>query len=378
MAARPFNFSAGPAILPVSVTERASEAVRELKTNAHADDGEGIGLSLLELSHRGGPYTEVHDAAESLVHEVLGVPDTHQVMFLQGGASMQFAMVPLHFKNLGKTLAYVDTGAWSKKAIREAKLQGEVAVIAGSGDAGYDHIPAVPAADAYKDAAYVHITSNNTIHGTEYREFPALEGGVPLIVDASSNIGNKEMEWDRVGIAYAGAQKNLGPSGLTVLIIRREILEHDVEASVPHFFRYITHVGKNPSRYNTPNTFATLVLKLMLEWMRDQGGPKALAERNAKKSSTLYDCIDASSLFTGTAQTDSRSTMNVTFVLGGAPQDKRDEMTKRFIAEAKASGLDALKGHRSVGGCRASIYNAFPQEGVDALVAFMQEFERKA
>lgn len=378
MAARPFNFSAGPAILPVSVTERAAEAVRELKTNAHADDGEGIGLSLLELSHRGGPYTEVHDAAVSLVHSVLGVPNTHQVIFLQGGASMQFAMVPMHFRNTGKTLAYVDTGAWSKKAIREAKLQGEVAVLAGSADTGYDRIPALPSADAYADSAYVHITSNNTIHGTEFKEFPALEGGVPLVVDCSSNIGSKEMEWNRVGIGYAGAQKNLGPSGLTLLIVDKALLEHEVDASVPHFFRYVTHVGNNPSRYNTPNTFATLVLKLMLEWLRDEGGPKAIAQTNARKAKTLYDCIDASALFSGTAQADSRSTMNVTFVLDGAPEDKREEMTKRFIAEATAAGLDSLKGHRSVGGCRASIYNAFPQEGVDALVAFMQEFEKKA
>ncbi|NVB39073.1 3-phosphoserine/phosphohydroxythreonine transaminase [Pseudenhygromyxa sp. WMMC2535] len=380
MAATPiYNFSAGPAILPPEVFERAAEAVRELRADGHAPGAPGIGLSLLEISHRSKPFAAVHEAAIALSHEVLGIPDTHEVLLLQGGASLQFAMVPLNFATPGAKLCYADTGAWSSKAIKESREIAaggrghETVVVSSAKQSGYDHIPALPALPA--DATYLHLTSNNTIYGTEYATMPEVD--VPLVVDASSDIGSRPMGLERAAIGYAGAQKNLGPSGVTLVWIDRSWLEREVPAGVPNILRYKTHADAG-GLFNTPNTFGVLVLELVLEWVKAHGGVEAMAARNMAKADALYAALDGSSLYVPHARADSRSRMNVTWTLGGAPEAEREALTKRFLSEAAAAGLDGLKGHRSVGGCRASIYNAFPVEGVTKLVDFMAEFERKA
>ena len=376
---RIFNFSPGPAILPAEVLERAAAAVGELRGNGHADDGQGIGLSLLEISHRSPAFAEIHGAAIELVHEVLGIPASHEVLLLQGGASLQFAMVPLNFATADRTACYVDTGSWSSKAIKESRtlaaVRGhETAVVASSAASGHNHVPELPG-ELPANASYLHLTSNNTIFGTELDALPELE--VPIVVDASSNIGSRDFGLARAALGYAGAQKNLGPSGVTLVWIDREWLAREVPEGVPLFLRYRTHADKG-GLYNTPNTFGVLVLKLTLEWLREQGGVAAMAARNQGKADELYGCLDASQLFVGHAQPGSRSRMNVTWTLGGAPEAERDALTKRFLSEAEARGLSGIKGHRSVGGCRASIYNAFPPEGVTALREFMVEFERRA
>lgn len=373
-ASRIFNFSAGPAILPPEVLERAAAAVRELEV-----DGRGIGLSLLEISHRSPEYDSVHNAAIELVHEVLGVPRSCDVLLLQGGASLQFAMVPLNFARKGEVACYVDTGSWSSNAIKESKAIAEVrghetAVVASSKQSNYDHIPAMPSTLPER-TSYVHVTSNNTIYGTEYDQLPSFDA--PVIVDASSNIGSRPMGLERATLGYAGAQKNLGPSGVTLVWFDREWAKQDTPAGVPVFLRYRSHVDKG-GMYNTPNTFGALVLKLTLEWVRNNGGVAGMAVRNQQKADLLYALLDESSLFVPHAKPGSRSRMNVTWTLGGAPEDQRDALTKRFVKESEAAGFSGLKGHRSVGGCRASIYNAFPLEGVTALCEFMREFERKA
>ena len=371
------NFSAGPAILPPIVFERAAEAVRELHGDGHAPQAPGIGMSLLEISHRSPPYEAVTFGAEALCHEVLEIPRTHQVLFLQGGASLQFAMVPMNLRREGAPACYIDTGAWSAKAIAESQLLGETRVVASSEASGHDHIPAMPDPDTYAGASYLHITTNNTIFGTEYAEIPAAAGGVPLVIDCSSHVGSRPMALDRVALGFAGAQKNLGPSGITLVFIRKDLLALPPVGVVPRYLRYATH-AKDPSLYNTPNTFGVLVLKMMLEWMRDEGGLTAMEARNRRKAAMLYGALDESSLYTPHAKHGSRSLMNVTWTLGGAPEDTREALTKKFVTEATAAGFDGLKGHRSVGGLRASIYNAFPEEGVAELVAFLREFERRA
>ncbi|MFV8752330.1 3-phosphoserine/phosphohydroxythreonine transaminase [Nannocystaceae bacterium ST9] len=375
-APRIFNLSAGPAILPPEVFERAATAVRELKRDAHADDAEGIGMSLLEISHRSPEYEAIHNKAIELVHDVLGIPRTHRVLLLQGGASLQFAMVPLNFARVGHPACYVHTGEWSKKAIAESKAIAEVRghetrVLADAGPK-YDHIPAMP--EVPSDASYVHVTSNNTIFGTEWEQMPDVP---KLIVDASSNIGSRPMGLEKAMLGYAGAQKNLGPSGVTLVWIHEDWLAEKPPAGVPIFLKYGTHADAD-SLYNTPNTFGTLVLKLVLEWLRDNGGVEGAAVRNQAKADALYATLDASSLYAAHAKPGSRSRMNVTWTLAGAPEAEREAITKRFVTTAEAAGFSGIKGHRSVGGCRASIYNAFPIESVHALCEFMREFERKA
>ena len=371
-----WNFSAGPAILPPVVFERAAEAVRELRADGHAPGAAGVGMSILEISHRSKPYEAITFGAEKLCHEVLGIPETHQVLFLQGGASLQFAMVPMNLREAGKRACYVDTGVWSQKAIAESQPLGETQVIASSAATNYDRIPAFPGAEAYAGASYVHITTNNTIFGTEYEGIPKTEGDVPLVIDFSSHAGARPMALENAALGYAGAQKNLGPSGVTLVYIRKDLLAKKAAGHVPVILRYATH-AKEPSLYNTPNTFGVLVLKLVLEWMRDQGGLPAIAERNERKAGNLYAALDASALWKAHAQPGSRSRMNVTWTAGGAPEAEREALTNKFLKEAQAAGFDGLKGHRLVGGLRASIYNAFPEEGVAALVEFMKEFERK-
>lgn len=379
-ASRIFNFSAGPAILPPEVFERAASSVLELRSNAHAVDGTGIGLSLLEISHRSKDFEAIHAGAISLVHEVLGIPDTCEVLFLQGGASLQFAMIPLNFAAAGRTACYIDTGSWSANAIKESKAVAETrghetAVVASSKASGYDHIPAWPT-NVPEQASYLHVTSNNTIFGTEFESLPPSK--TPLIVDASSNIGSRPMGLENASFGYAGAQKNLGPSGVTLVWYQREWADaHPAQPGVPWILRYKTHADKG-GLYNTPNTFGALVLKLMLEWVRDNGGVAGMATRNQAKADALYTLLDGSSLFAARAKPGSRSRMNVCWTLSGAPADQEEALTKRFLKEATAAGFVGLPGHRSAGGCRASIYNAFPLEGVTALCEFMQEFERKA
>lgn len=369
-ASRIYNFSAGPAILPPTVFERAAEAVREL---------DGIGMSLLEISHRSPEYEAIHHKAIRLVHEVLGVPDSCEVLLLQGGASLQFAMIPMNFAQQGRPACYIDTGEWSSKAIKESKtvaeLRGhETAVVASSKASNYDHIPELPASYP-DDATYLHITSNNTIFGTEYEQLPSVD--VPLIVDASSNIGSRPMGLERATFGYAGAQKNLGPSGVTLVWYDKAwAAEQPSHAGVPAILRYKTHAEKD-GLYNTPNTFGALVLVLVLEWVRDNGGVEGMGKRNQGKADELYALLDSSSLYVPKAKVGSRSRMNVVWTLDGAPESEREAITKRFIKASEAAGMSGLKGHRSVGGCRASIYNAFPPEGVTALCDFMREFERK-
>lgn len=374
-AVKLWNFSAGPAILPPVVFERAAEAVRELRADGHAPGSPGIGMSILEISHRSKPYEAVTFGAEQLCHEVLGIPETHQVLFLQGGASLQFAMIPMNLREAGKRACYVDTGVWSQKAIAESQPLGETQVIASSAATNYDRIPAFPGPDAYAGASYVHITTNNTIFGTEYETIPET-GEVPLVIDFSSHAGARPMALERAAVGYAGAQKNLGPSGVTLVYIRKDLLAKKPAAHVPAILRYATH-AKEPSLYNTPNTFGVLVLKLVLEWMRDAGGVAAIGERNERKANKLYSVLDGSSVFRAHAQPGSRSRMNVTWTANGAPEAEREALSNRFIKEAQAAGFDGLKGHRLVGGFRASIYNAFPEAGVDALCEFITEFERK-
>jgi len=375
-ASRPYNFSAGPAILPAEVFQRASEAVVELRQNGHERDAAGTGLSLLEISHRSKEFGAVHEAAVALAHEVLRIPaDTHKILLLPGGATQQFAMVPQNLRRDGRPMVYVDTGAWAGKAIAEARIQGPTEVLASSKDVSYTKVPEFDPSAA-EGASYLHLTTNETIGGIEYSSIPEVDG-VPVVIDASSHIGSRPMDLHRAGLGYAGTQKNLGCSGLCLVWIRHDLLELEPVAPIAKFFRYQSH-AKADSLLNTPNTFGILVLKLVLEWLRDQGGVDAMAKRNVAKATRLYEALDASSLFAAMAQPGHRSNMNVTFTLGGAPEADQEAQTKRFLSEAAQAGLVNLKGHRSVGGCRASIYNAFPAEGVDALVEFMRAFEAKA
>lgn len=372
--ARPYNFSAGPAILPDPVFERTAAAVKQLAVPG--DESLESQLSILEISHRSKTYDAIHAEAMALCHEVIGIPNTHKVLFLQGGASTQFAMVPYNLRQEGKKACYVDTGAWSAKAIKESKMLGDTEVIASSKDSGYDHVPAMPGGSAYAGASYVHITTNNTIYGTEYADVPKLADDTLLVADMSSNIGARPMALDNVALGYAGAQKNLGPSGVTVVFVREDLLSRELTGVVPSMLRYKTHADKD-SLYNTPNTFGIMVLRNVLAWVKDEGGTAAVGERNQRKAAKIYEVLDGSSLYQGHAKPDSRSTMNVTWTLAAGSDDESAEATKRFLSAATAAGLSGLKGHRSVGGCRASIYNAFPEAGVDVLVEFMREFERK-
>jgi phosphoserine aminotransferase len=374
---RPFNFSAGPAILPQEVFERAADAVTALRLGGHQADAPSIGLSLLEVSHRGAPYQAVHDRAIELAHSVLNIPkDTHQILLLPGGASMQFVMVPANLSRSGQSSSFVETGAWSTKAIAEARHFGEVQVLASSSESKFNHIPSVNWDDA-EGSSFLHVTTNNTIFGTEYEDIPQTPEGVPLVIDASSHIGSRPMALGRAALGYAGAQKNLGCSGLCLVFIRRDLIDDPAAPSAPKFLKYATHAKAN-SLFNTPNTFGVLVLKLVLEWVEAQGGVEVMDRRNKEKSDLLYDTLDNSSLFAAHALSGHRSRMTIPFTLDGAPESDRDTLTARFLEEANDKGFQGLKGHRSIGGCRASMYNAFPVEGARALVSFMQEFERRA
>jgi len=359
MTERIFNFSAGPAVLPVPVLEEAQRDLLSLP---------GVGMSVMEISHRSKTFDEIIAGAESGLRELMRIPDNYRILFLQGGASLQFSMVPMNFLPADGSADYVITGSWGKKALKEARKVGGVNIAATMADGGFTRVPSRDEMSLNPHAAYVHITSNETIEGVEWKREPEV-GDVPLVADASSDILSREIDVHRYGLIYAGAQKNMGPSGLTVVILRDDLLPR-IPAELPTMLDYRTHVENN-SLYNTPNTWGIYILGLVCKWLKDKGGVAAMERENEEKAQLLYDAIDATDFYRGHADVDCRSLMNVTFRLPD------QELEKKFVAEATAQGLDGLKGHRSVGGIRASIYNAFPRAGVEALVSFMKDFERR-
>jgi len=357
--ARPYNFSAGPAVLPLPVLEEAQRDLVSLP---------GVGMSVLEISHRSKAFEDILARAEADVRTLGRVPDNYKVLFLQGGASMQFSMVPLNLLTEGRAADYVVTGSWSQKAVKEARRVGPVN-IAGSTEAdNFNRIPRQDEQTLDPNAAYVHITTNNTLFGTEWKAEPQV-GDVPLVADASSDIFSRPIDVARYGLIYAGAQKNLGPSGVTMVIVREDLLARSHKA-LHTMLNYAVH-AENGSMYNTPPCFGVYLLGLVMRWAIGEGGLEALGARNAEKARTLYAEIDRTGFYRGTAQADSRSLMNVTFRLPS------EELEKSFLRQATAAGLDGLKGHRSVGGLRASIYNAFPRTGVERLVEFMEQFRKQ-
>ena len=359
MTERIFNFSAGPAVLPVPVLEEAQRDLLSLP---------GVGMSVMEISHRSKTFDEIIGGAEAGMRELLSIPSNYHILFLQGGASLQFSMVPMNFLPADGSADYVITGSWGKKALKEAKKVGSVNVAATMADGGFTRVPSREEMSLNPHAAYVHITSNETIEGVEWKREPDV-GDVALVADASSDILSREIEVDRYGLIYAGAQKNMGPSGVTVVILRDDLLQR-VPEGLATMLDYRTHV-ENKSLYNTPNTWGIYILGLVCKWLKDKGGLAAMERENEEKAQLLYDLIDATDFYRGHADPDCRSLMNVTFRLPD------QELEKKFVTEATAQGLDGLKGHRSVGGIRASIYNAFPRAGVETLVSFMKDFERR-
>lgn len=356
---RCYNFSAGPAMLPLEVLQRAQ---------GELVDWNGAGMSVMEMSHRGKEYTSIHENAIKNLRTLMNIPDNYKVLFVQGGASQQFAAVPLNLFSQARKADYVNTGAWSKKAISEAKRYGTVTVIAASDDKNFSYIPEVKPDMISADADYVHITTNNTIYGTRYPSIPET-GSKPLIADMSSNILSQEYDITKFGLIYAGAQKNIGPAGLTIVIVREDLLGRALDIT-PTMLNYEIQAKEN-SLYNTPPCYTIYIAGLVFEWLLAKGGIKAMEKENTTKAAILYDFLDNSPLFKGTVEVRSRSLMNIPFVTGN------DELDAKFIAEAGKRGLKTLKGHRSVGGMRASIYNAMPREGVQTLVDFMKEFEKE-
>ena len=359
MTERIFNFSAGPAIMPVPVLE---EAQRDLLTLP------GVGMSVMEISHRSKTFDEIIQGAEAGLRELLDIPKEYAVLFLQGGASLQFAMVPMNFLSLDGSADYIVTGSWGKKAVKEAQKFGTVDLAANLADGGFTRVPGPDEIHLNPSAAYVHMTSNETIEGVEWKNEPDV-GEVPLVSDASSNILSRPIPVDKYGIIYAGAQKNMGPSGVTLVIIREDLLPR-VRDGLATLLDYRTHV-KDKSLHNTPNTWGIYIINLVCKWLKEKGGLEAIQRENEEKAKLIYDAIDATDFYRGHADADSRSNMNVTFRLPS------EDLEKKFANEAIAAGMDGLKGHRSVGGIRASIYNAFPRAGCEALVEFMKEFEKK-
>jgi len=356
---RVYNFSSGPAMLPLPVLEEIQRDLLALPS---------VGMSILEISHRSAAFEAILAKAEADVRAVAGIPANYKVLFLQGGASTQFSMVPMNLLTAGATADYIDGGSWADKAIKEAKKVGTVNVAASTKAENYSRVPLQSELKLTPGAAYVHMTSNNTIEGTEYKTLPEV-GDAPLVSDTSSDMFSRPLDISRHALVYAGAQKNLGPSGVTLVIIREDLLSRS-QKSLPTMMNYAVQ-AENGSMYNTPPTFAVYTLGLVMKWLIGQGGLTAMAALNERKAAKLYGEIDRSGFYRGTAHKDCRSLMNITFRLPS------EELEKVFVKESTAAGLDGLKGHRSVGGMRASIYNAFPEPGVDALVAFMREFERK-
>lgn len=356
---RIYNFSAGPAVLPVSVLV---EAQRELVALP------GVGMSVLEISHRSKTFEDILARTEADLRSLGNVPSSHRVLFLQGGASLQFSMVPMNLLDSGRTADYIVTGGWAQKAVKEAQRVGTVNIAASTESENFTRIPRQDELTLTSDAAYVHFTTNNTLVGTEWKTEPDV-GDVPLVADTSSDMFSRPIDVSKYGLIYAGAQKNLGPSGVTLVIVREDLLARSPK-SLPTMLNYAVH-AENDSMYNTPPCFGIYLMGLVAAWGLAEGGLSVIATRNERKASKLYAEIDRTGFYRGTADKSSRSLMNVTFRL------PNEELEKAFVKDSTAAGFDGLKGHRSVGGMRASIYNAFPEEGIDGLVEFMKEFERK-
>ena len=359
MTERIFNFSAGPAVLPLPVLEEAQRDMLSLP---------GVGMSVMEISHRSKTFDEIIGRAETGLRELLKVPDNYHILFLQGGASLQFSMVPMNFLPADGTADYVLTGSWGKKALKEAKKVGAVNIAATMADGGFTRVPLRDEMSLNPHAAYVHVTSNETIEGVQWKREPVV-GDVPLVADTSSDILSRAIDVSKYALIYAGAQKNMGPSGVTVVILRDDLLQR-IPQNLATMLDYRIQV-ENKSLYNTPNTWGIYILSLVCKWLQEKGGLAGMERENDEKARLVYEAIDATDFYRGHADVDCRSTMNVTFRLPA------EDLEKKFVAEATAQGLDGLKGHRSVGGIRASIYNAFPHEGVAALVSFMRDFERR-
>ena len=359
MTDRVFNFYAGPATLPIPALKEAKKDLLNYK---------GTGMSVMEMSHRSKDYAEIHETATNLVHELMGLSDEYKVLWLQGGASTQFYMAPLNLKQKGKPMEYVNTGAWSKKAMKEAQFYGDVNVVASSEDTNFNYIPKdISFSDK---TAFAHITGNNTIVGTEFHSWPDTPDDVPLVCDMSSNLMDQVIDPKKFGVIYGGAQKNLGPAGVTLVIVRKDLLDR-VDENTPTMQKWSTHAKKD-SLFNTGPCWAIYMCKLSLEYLKDFGGVKAMEEQNKKKAKMVYDVIDNSNgFYEGHAEKDSRSWMNVTFNL------ESEDLEQKCVAEAAKHNLIGLKGHRSVGGMRASIYNAMSMDGVEALVEFLKEFQEE-
>ncbi len=355
---RVYNFSAGPSMLPESVLKKAADEML---------DYQGSGQSVMEMSHRSKTYQAIIDSCSALLREVMNIPEDYEILFLQGGASSQFAMLPLNLATKSGSADFVITGQWAKKAFSECKKLAKAHEVASSADKTFTYIPELNPADFDPNADYFHICYNNTIYGTKFVELPDT-GNVPLVADMSSCILSEPIDVSKFGVIYAGAQKNMGPAGLTVVIIRKDLIGEPREGT-PTMFTYKTH-AENGSMYNTPPTYAIYICKLVLEWIKNEiGGLEKMKEINQKKAAILYDFLDQSKLFKGTVEKKYRSMMNIPFVTGN------EELDAEFVKAATAAGFVNLKGHRTVGGMRASIYNAMPVEGVEKLVAFMKEFE---
>ena len=356
MSDRIYNFSPGPAVLPLEVLEGAAIDIVNYQNS-------GIGIA--EMSHRSKDFIKVAETTEQLLRELFDIPNNYKVLFMQGGASSQFFMVPMNFLSAGKKATYLNTGAWSKKAIKEAKLFGEIEVAYSSEEQKFNRVPVNGEYNIASDSEYVYFVSNNTIYGTQFKEFPQTDK--MLISDMSSDILSRKVDISKFGLVFAGAQKNLGPAGVTIVIVRDDLLDRAPE-NIPTMLKYKTHAEKD-SMFNTPPCFAIYIVGEVLKWLKAKGGISAMDAINQEKASLIYNVIDGSEYYRGHAESASRSLMNVSFNLA------TPELEAKFIAEATKIGLNGLKGHRSIGGCRASIYNAFPREGVVKLVEFMQEFK---
>lgn len=354
---RVYNFSAGPAVLPEAVLKAAAEEMLDYK---------GTGMSVMEMSHRSRAFEEIIQTAEADLRELMNIPDNYKVLFLQGGASQQFAMIPMNLMK-NRVADYIITGQWAKKAAQEAEKYGKVNRIASSADQMFSYIPDCSDLPVSEDADYVYICENNTIYGTKFKELPDTKGKL-LVADVSSCFLSEPVDVSRYGIIYGGVQKNIGPAGVVIVIIREDLITEDVLPGTPTMLTYKTHADAD-SLYNTPPAYGIYICGKVFQWLKSMGGLEVMKERNEKKAKLLYDFLDQSQLFQGTVVPEDRSLMNVPFVTGNA------ELDAKFVKEAKEAGLENLKGHRTVGGMRASIYNAMPYEGVEALVAFMKKFE---
>ena len=356
---RVYNFSAGPAVLPEEVLREAAEEML---------DYNGTGMSVMEMSHRSKAFQEIIETAEADIRELMNIPDNYKVLFLQGGASQQFAMIPMNLMKNG-VADYIVTGQWAKKAAAEAEKYGKVNIVASSADKTFSYIPDCSDLPISEDADYVYICENNTIYGTKYKELPNTKGKI-LVADVSSCFLSEPIDVTKYGVVYGGVQKNVGPAGTVIVIIREDLITDDVLPGTPTMLKYKTHADAG-SLYNTPPAYGIYICGKVFKWLKKQGGLEAMKEHNEKKAKILYDFLDQSKLFKGTVVPKDRSLMNVPFVTGDAV------LAAKFVKEAKEAGLENLKGHRTVGGMRASIYNAMPVEGVETLVAFMKKFEEE-